>query len=133
MIASQSGRWDVLLADLALILFIVTLGGLVSMPTSKAAEKPKLAIAPSQALFRKVEGGPSIGEWLEGQPRDPRATVTIFVSYRPDDASASLTTAAQLIKEARSSGVAVRTVIKASDSSDIYASLAFDAVTQTPQ
>jgi len=130
----QSGRWDILLADLSLILFVVTLGGLVSMPSSEAAdlaqsdEEDPLDIAPSQALYRSIEGGPTLREWLQSQPRDPRATLTIFLDYTPDEASESFAAAAQLIEQATAEGVEVRTVIKPNEQTDIYASLAFDAL-----
>lgn len=140
MITQKGGRWDILLADLSLILFVVTLGGLVSLPTSEAAEQDEseeqaqpdqdtpLDIAPSQALYRSIEGGPSLAQWLKNQPRDPRATLTIFLDYTPDQASQSFAAAAQLIEQANAEGVEVRTVVKPSEQADIYASLAFDAL-----
>ena len=132
MTKALSGRWDILLADLSLILFIIALGGLVGaqMQNRELSEKAQLDVAPSQALYRSVEGGPSITEWLSNQALDPRATLTIFVSYRRDDAAANLSQAAALITEAQSRNVEVRTVVRASDRSDIYASLAFDAAPQ---
>ncbi len=134
---SPTGKWEILLADLALILFIVALGGLVTMPikakpasASEAASKAKseqLAIAPSQALYRTVQNGPTLGEWLKRQPLDPRATLTIFVDYRADDAARGLEQAAAMIGEAQGAGVRVRTVMRDAEQADIYASLAFDA------
>lgn len=136
MTKSLTGKWEILLADLALILFIVALGGLVTMPinakdksadTAPAETNPEqLAIAPSQALYRSTKGGISLREWLEGQTLDPRVTLTIFVDYRPDDAARGLTQAASMIDEAQTAGVRVRTVMRDAERADIYASLAFD-------
>lgn len=136
MTKSHKGQWEVLLADLALILFVTSLGGLVSMPIGDDeaeqanSELPEdaLAIAPSQALYRSVEGGPDLAEWLQNQPIDPRATLTIFVDYTSDDAAAILQQAAGMIEQAQAANVPIRTVIKRADISDVYASLAFDDV-----
>ena len=136
MTKSHKGQWEVLLADLALILFVTSLGGLVSMPIGEAAAEQAnseptedaLAIAPSQALYRSVEGGPDLADWLQSQPIDPRATLTIFVDYTSADAAAILQQAAGMIEQAQASNVPVRTVIKRADISDVYASLAFDDV-----
>lgn len=127
MTKGENGQWDVLLADLSLILFIVALGGLVSIPGSNAAEQTELEVAPSQALYRQIAGGPSVSEWLEGQARDPRATLTIFIDYSAGDATSGLQQAAAMIEAARAQNVPVRTVLRSADQDDIYASLAFDA------
>lgn len=134
MTKSHKGQWEVLLADLALILFVTSLGGLVSMPIGDAtaeqvgSQLPEdaLAIAPSQALYRSVAGGPDLADWLQSQPIDPRATLTIFVDYTNDDAAGVLQQAAAMIEQAQTANVPVRTVIRRSELSDVYASLAFD-------
>lgn len=127
-----NGNWDVLLADLALILFVTTLGGLVSMPAAKDDEETRkaeeIAIAPSQALYREVDGGPSLSEWLGVQSADPRATLTIFAEYKPQDATQMLENAARFIAQARTKEVTVRTVLREGDKNEIHASLAFDAI-----
>jgi hypothetical protein len=139
---SQRGGhgWQLILADLALILFLLALSAL---PAAEAETGKKLVeararsedvrhslkfeIASAQALFRPVEGGPSLSEWLASQPRDPRATLTVFVRHRPGDDGEAWRSARSLVREAEASGVAVRTVIAAGEGADIYASLAYDA------
>lgn len=145
MRASTLGRagpgWQLILADLALILFLLTLSAL---PAAEAETGRKLAdhaarekdarlpvapeIAAAQALFRPVSDGPSIGEWLTSQPRDPRATLTIFARYRPGTEAEAWKAAEALASAAQASGVAVRTIITVGDESDLYASLAYDQV-----
>jgi hypothetical protein len=137
----RSGHsWQLILADLALILFLLALSAL---PAAEAETGKKLVeararsedvrrpaafeVAAAQALFRPVAGGPTLAEWLASQPRDPRATLTVFVRYRPDDGGEAWRSARALMREAEASGVAVRTVITAGDAADIYASLAYDA------
>ncbi|MDP5102919.1 MAG: hypothetical protein NWP98_03250 [Erythrobacter sp.] len=138
--AGNPAGWQLLLADLALILFLVTLSAL---PASEAKSGRKLAdsaaterdarggaaaeIAASQALFRPVPGGPSLAEWLAVQPRDPRTTLTVFVRHRPGDEAEAWEAAQALADDAALHGVAVRTIITASTQADIYASLAYDA------
>lgn len=139
--APRSGHgWQLILADLALILFLLTL---TALPAAEAegGKKPieahpgsegehrvaRFEIAPAQALFRPVAGGPSLAEWLASQPRDPRATLTVFVRHRPDGEAAAWRVAQTLAGEARTSGVAVRTVIAAGETAEVYASLGYDA------
>jgi hypothetical protein len=126
----QSGHgWQLLLADLALILFLLTLTALpnedaAAAPLEQAVDVP--AIAASQALFRPVAGGPSLREWLTSQPLDPRATLTIFVRYRGDEEAQAWQHAQQLAREATTSGARIRTIVAPGEISESYASLAFD-------
>lgn len=133
--------WQLILADLALILFLLTLSAL---PAAEAESGRKLAdsaasdqnarglavteIAAAQALFRQVKGGPTLADWLAMQPRDPRATLTVFVRHRPGGEAAAWAAAQALAVEAEASGVPVRTIITAGPQDDAYASLAYDAM-----
>ncbi len=133
--------WQLILADLALILFLLTLSAL---PAAEAERGRKLAdsaasdkdargaavaeIAASQALFRRVAGGPSLPEWLANQPNDPRATLTVFVRHRPGGERSAWETARTLAQEADASGVPVRVIITAGQADEVYASLAYDSV-----
>lgn len=132
--------WQLILADLALILFLLTLSAL---PAAEAESGRKLAdrgargeearavparteIAAAQALFRPVADGPSLSEWLASQPRDPRVTLTVFARYRPGGEARAWEAARGLAAGAAGSGVPVRTIIAAGAESDLYASLAYD-------
>ncbi|HSJ78775.1 MAG TPA: hypothetical protein VK913_08595 [Erythrobacter sp.] len=136
-----SHGWQLILADLALILFLLTLSAL---PAAEAESGRRLAdreardkdarpaqraeIASSQALFRPVAEGPRVGEWFRSQPRDPRATLTIFATYDQGGEAAAWAKAQAMANEARASGARVRTIIAAGAEADVYASLAYDAV-----
>ena len=53
---------------------------------SEARERDALGVirpevAPAQALFRPIPGGPSLGARLAAQGPDPRATLTIFAVH----------------------------------------------------
>jgi hypothetical protein len=145
--AGGSG-WQLILADLALILFLLTLSAL---PAAEAETGRKLAdraargeearavpataeIAAAQALFRPVPGGPSLSQWLASQPADPRATLTVFARYRTGEETAAWQAAQALAAEAQSRDVPVRIIIRAGgagEADDLYASLAYDAVPES--
>lgn len=126
--------WQLILADLALILFLVTLTALprteADIAPSRAdrvAPAPPVAeIAAAQALYRPVAGGPELGEWLASQPRDPRATLTVFARYPAGGEAAAWAAARSLAAAAQDSGVPVRTIITRAAEADLYASLAYD-------
>lgn len=131
--------WQLILADLALILFLLTLSAL---PAAEAESGQRLAdreaserearglarpqIAAAQAIYRAVPGGPGLGAWLASQQPDPRATLTIFATYRPGDETGAWARAEALAVEARAAGTRVRTIITVGESADLYASLAYD-------
>lgn len=124
--------WQLILADLALILFLLTLSALPAAEAGRdLAEEnrdrgPSTDIAPAQALFRAVPGGARLGEWLNEQGHDPRATLTIFVTHARGDGSAAWHEAQALAEEARAQGTRVRTIITAGTTPGLYASLAYD-------
>lgn len=135
--------WQLILADLALILFLLALSALPAAEADTGKKlveararsedvqhSPKFEIASAQALFRPVAGGPGLSEWLASQPRDPRATLTVFVRHRPGDEAGAWLRARALVDEAEAGGVAVRAVIATGQEADLYASLAYDAPPQ---
>jgi hypothetical protein len=143
---ARTTGWQFILADLALILFLLTLTALpVDGGTGTAAPPrgrppascgrctahtdlaPAPSIAPAQALYRPVPDGPGLARWLADQPHDPRATLTIFARYAPGKESTAWDSAGALAREGATSGFAVRTIISADDATDLYASLAYDA------
>lgn len=133
--------WQLILADLALILFLLTLSALPAaeatsgkrLADSDATEKDakgglKPEVAAAQALFRPVPGGPSLAAWLAAQAPDPRTTLTIFVSHTAGSEADAWARAEELASEARASGARVRTIIMVGGEEDLYASLAYDTV-----
>ena len=134
--------WQLIIADLALILFLLTLSALpaaeaeagrqlaaraVQEKTARDTARPEAEIAAAQALFRPVAGGPSLGAWLKTQSPDPRATLTIFAVHAPGGEAEAWARAGTLAAEARAAGARVRTIITAGQEAEIYASLAYDA------
>lgn len=126
--------WHFILADLSLILFLLTLRGFASVAdqspgTEQPSEAgPEVTIAPSQAIFRPVPGGPNIAEWLASQSQDDRATLTIFARYVPGGETEAWQQASRLAQEAEQRKVATRMILSQGSDADLYASLAYDSV-----
>jgi len=126
--------WHFILADLSLILFLLTLRGFASVADqSPDTEQPseavrEVTIAPSQAIFRPVRGGPSIAAWLASQSQDDRATLTIFARYAPGGQAEAWHEASRLAREAEQRKVATRMILSQGSDADLYASLAYDSV-----
>lgn len=130
---ASSNSWQLILADLALILFLLTLAALASQASHPAAQNSPEPVhfASSQALFRQTRNGPSLSQWLAAQPRDPRATVTVFARHSETDSQKLWARAQAMASAARGEGYTVRVLIEKGETSDLYASLAYDmAVTQ---
>ncbi len=123
--------WQVILADLALILSLVTLSALANEEAHNAhpiiGERRETEIAPSQALFRPNPLGPTLAEWLAQRPHDARATLTVFAQHSGADRDALWEQSKALAASAGEEGFAVRVVITKGAASDLHASLAYDA------
>lgn len=143
MSARTANTWQLVFADLALLLFIVALGAIVgaadresephgapdSLPLpSRGADSGARAfeIAPSQALVRLDEDAASLSQWLDSQLIDPRATLTVFIDRSPPSSAQAWRAARALDEEARKRGVRTRFVIRPARRDAIHASLAFD-------
>ncbi|MFM7402668.1 MAG: hypothetical protein ACKO1N_00960 [Erythrobacter sp.] len=138
---ARSGHgWQLILADLALILFLLTLSALPGAEANSDAPQGETRgpampeVAPAQALFRPVPGRPGIAAWLASQTPDPRATLTIFTVHRPGGEAAAWARAQALAGEAVATGARVRTIIMAGAEADLYASLAYDTqIAEAPE
>lgn len=119
--------WQLILADLALILFVCTLAGLAGADQARSARPAcEAQFAQSHALYRAVPGAPPIGTWLAEQPADPRARLTIFGFYRAADHDRVTSDTLNLEHAALEAGASPRTVMELANQSQIFASLAFD-------
>ncbi|MEO0464073.1 MAG: hypothetical protein AAF127_13150 [Pseudomonadota bacterium] len=121
----QIATWQLILADLALILFLVTAAALGAEEDRQRAVTP-LALAPSQSLYRGGKGMPQIGEWLDSQPHDPRATLTIIAQHGESDEDAVWQQAQSYAAQARARNLRVRAIIRTGDETQIQASLGYD-------
>ena len=119
MIARMGSGWQTVLADLSLILFMVTATVVSDAPAE--APRPAPAALPvlgePVAVWRSEPGGPSLGDWLAGQPADPRERLTLVAA--PADAHQVLDQVTQLPRPAR-------VLIEPDLSGPPYAMLTFD-------
>lgn len=119
-------RWQLLLADLSLILFLFALVSLGENHVQRGQRSAQPVIAPAQALYRFGEAGPPLSQWLAERPADPRATLTVFARHSSRDEAEMWAQARRLSRTAIAAGYEVRVVLTRGQDSDVYASLAYD-------
>ncbi len=124
MIARAGSGWQTVLADLSLILFMVTAGAAAQAGPDVAPAPPPLvdpALGEPVAVWRGG-GSTSLAQWLENQPADPRQRLTIIVPYAGDPASAALVALAL----ASAAGQPARLLFEPGGAGDTYATLTYD-------
>lgn len=134
MIVRAGTGWQTLMADLSIILFMVTAAALsqagpgkakgskVTQPTDTPAPSPR---SEPIAVYRTGAGAPPLGEWLDGLPHDERQMLTVVSTYTPGQQAAALTRAASLAADADKRRVLTRVVVEPG-AGDATASLAYD-------
>ncbi|MEM1196902.1 MAG: hypothetical protein AAGH57_12420 [Pseudomonadota bacterium] len=143
-LSRSPASWQLILADLALILFLMTAAALTGgekpdgAPVSDRAQPDPLppgAVAPAQALYRAGPGLPTLAEWLLQQPRDPRAALTIVAQHPEtetaggrvnEEAERAWADARAMAATASAMGIRSRVIIRSGASYDVHASLAYD-------
>lgn len=129
--APISMPWQTILADLALILFMMTAAALASAP-----DMPLLPKAPPPApsvrgepvgVWREGPGMPKLADWLAQQGRDPRLRVSILVRHLGGHELAALAHAQALVTEAGTRGASARIVIEPGREDAASVVLAYDA------
>ncbi|MFA7586014.1 MAG: hypothetical protein WCY11_07425 [Novosphingobium sp.] len=125
MIARAGSGWQYALADLSLILFLVTAAALASDGVKPASGGPSLRSEPL-AVYRVEAGAPRLVEWLATQPPDPRQQLTIVARYRRGGQARAIAQAEGLARDAGQAGTAARIVIEPGEGGTI-AALAYDA------
>ena len=122
MIPSGNRGWQTTIADLALILFMISAAALAQgddTPAMAAApapapvlENPLPAMAEPVAIYRAGRGMPAIDDWLAGQAPDSRLQLTIIAHYTPANAAGAAATALQMADAARAGGWPARNMGK---------------------
>ena len=132
MVRAGSG-WQTLLADLSIILFMVTAATLSQSKDGPAAKgsatpEPPKASARSEplAVYRAAPGAPPLGQWLASQSPDPRQQLSIVAHYAPSGQQAALSDAAGLLAQAGAAGTSARLVVEPGEGGTV-ATLAYDA------
>lgn len=115
-----SAAWAIMLADLALILFIVTAsyaGG--GNPSGSPADPIP------QAIYRASPEAPPIADWIAAQELGKGANLQITIGYDPAHPETAMSAAAALLAEAVAAGAVPRIVMKP-DGGQPSAVLAYD-------
>ncbi|SFF75849.1 hypothetical protein SAMN05518801_101291 [Novosphingobium sp. CF614] len=119
--------WQTSLADLSLILFMVTAAAVSRQPASHPpagrqpdrASQDKASAAPSPqteplSVYLAASDAPPLAQWLGDQAADPRQQLTITARYGSDPGgqSRALAEAARLLTQAGAQGRAARVVVE---------------------
>jgi hypothetical protein len=135
MIVRAGTGWQTLMADLSIILFMVTAAALSQAgPGPAAAAPPQTPAAPSPrgepiAVYRSGTDAPPLGAWLDDQPRDSRQMLTVLSTYTPGQQSEAMTRAANYAAHAAQRRIQVRVVVEPG-TGDATATLAYDLALQ---
>lgn len=134
----QTG-WQTILADLSLILFMITASALSvaeaphpasAAPRSVAAPRPVTPSARAEpvGVWREGEGAPLLANWLAEQGSDPRLRLSIVVRYQAGEGrrDAALDRAAALAAQAGPRGASARLVVEPGAVAGASATLGYD-------
>ena len=101
MIARAGSGWQTVLADLSLILFMITAAAASELPTAQPVQPAPVlpALGEPVAVWRAGLGAPSLRDWLASSGPDPRLRLTILAG--PELAQDALALAAGAGRPAR--------------------------------
>ena len=126
--------WQTLLADLSLILFMVTAAAMAAKPDHPAGAKqagrpaPNAAVGAPLAMWR-AGGSQTLRQWLAGEQSDVRQQLTITAHYRLGEAAPALLAVQELVGQASAMGKSARVIVTPAGTGtgeEILASLAYD-------
>jgi hypothetical protein len=115
--------WQTTLADLSMILFLVSAAA-VNQPAAPAAPPNLPVIGDPVALWRSEQGGPSLAQWLSAQPADSRQRLTIVAAPEAATEAQSL---------ARGAGQPARVVLDPGQVTLPFAALSYDRPSRMAQ
>lgn len=119
--------WQTTIADLALILFMVTAAAMAEKPDNAGETRQALPLeAEPIALYRSAANAPPLAQWLATQPRDGRQHLTILARHAPGEAPVAAATALALADQARAAGREPRVMIEPANLTDVTAVLSYD-------
>lgn len=130
MMDSGSQGWAVTLADLSIILFMITAADLSNAELAKTgleSTSATVVTAEPVAMYRPSGAAPSFSTWLAQQPGDPRQQLTVIVRHDDRGADAAIARGLDLMRQAEAAGRKARLIVEQSDHSDVAAILAYDA------
>ena len=140
MIQSGNGGWQTTIADLALILFMVSAAALAQSDDAAAIaapppppppaidmQSPLPAMAEPVAIYRAGEGMPPLGEWLAAQAPDSRQQLTIVARYSAGGVDGTSAAAMALAQGAHAAGWQPRIMLEPGQGDDVLAVIGYDS------
>lgn len=129
MIGGDKTGWATMLADLSIILFMITAADLANAELAQDGVSTAQAAATAEpvAVYRPGRMAPSLSAWLAGQPADPAQRLTIMVRYQGDDVGDAVGQGLQLSREAAKAGRPARMIVEQADHTETAAILAYDS------
>ncbi len=118
--------WQAILADLSLILFMLTASVLQAPKPYTLLPSPPSPTGSPVAIYRADPGAPPIADWLRAQSRDRRTILTITVRYRPGGQAAAIAAGAAMANQAATAGKETRVVVEPGQADRIVATLGYD-------
>lgn len=136
MSARPGPGWQTSLADLSLILFMITAAAVSQQGTkAKRTARAEAAEAPARpapqteplSVYIAAPDAPPLAQWLAQQPADPRQQLTITARYAgaPGAQERALVEAERLLAQAGAQGRSARLVVEPGGG-PVRAALAYD-------
>ena len=139
MIINTGQGWLTTLADLSIILFMVTAADLstaqqqlqhkhAATPAPQAQQKAAgVATAEPVAIYRPAAGAMPLAAWLASQPADDRQRLTVLVRHDGKNVAGAVAQGMTLADQARQAGRSPRLIVEQGENPEIMAFLAYDA------
>ncbi len=131
MIGTSNTGWLTTLADLSIILFMMTAADLsnAQIDRNRNLETIKAVVtAEPVAIYRPEPGVMPFGEWLATQPADNRQRVTVLVRHTgTDDEKRLIAEGLKLAAPAEQAGKSPRLIVEQAERADVVAMLTYDA------
>lgn len=132
IVRDAGGAWLVPLADLSMILFIITGTAMSSRPPEppgqmEAQQEGGFAMGVASSVFVDAPGGPSLAEWLAATPPGPGEQLTIEGRFALDDRTRVAARAEELAQQALAMGIAARVILQPAGETRVQALVAHDA------
>jgi len=128
VISRLPNSWYITLADLALILFLVTASAVSqSEAAASVPGNPLPAETVPVAVYRAAPGVPPLGDWLADQRPDARQSLTIIARYSDGDMEDAAGRAARLAGTIGGTIMpAPRIIVEAAERAEEIAVLSYD-------
>ncbi len=127
----NGGHWLIPLADLSLILFIITAVTLSAQPEPSEAQVPQpvgsFAQGVPASVYVDLRGGPTLGQWLTDYQPGSGEQLTVEGYFIPAERDLIAARAEQLAQQALEGGFQPRVILQPAAQSQVQALFAADA------